>query len=502
MGLVRVRNLAILIPALIAIIFVAITALAGHTSEPRQRAAFLSPIEPLTIITGKTPAQIALGTSQRFYQRAPVVVVTPAADVEAQRLAVAAATTLRAPVLVDDASIGAELRRLSAEQILVIGAVTKTSITMSGRIDVVPTSAAVNRAVDTITDGEVFAAAKAPASTAIVVTRSPQHDVVALATARNAGATIVALPGGDPRRAPAAATLLRQRKNSPVVALGDDFRGDFVYTLSAARTAPQQIGGGYFFFPGRHLVALYGHPGMGALGVLGEKGINAGIARAKRTAKQYQRFTKKPVVPAFEIIATIASSGAGKDKNYSAEASVAVLRPWVRAANKAGVYVVLDLQPGRSDFLSQAKRYESLLAMPNVGLALDPEWRLKKNQKHLRQIGSVNVAEINRTSDWLANLTRKHSLPQKLLILHQFQAQMIRGRSRLDNTHPELSLLLHVDGQGSQPAKKSTWKLLHRGAPRGVFWGWKNFYDEDQPMLSPRKTWTKVRPRPEFISYQ
>lgn len=81
-------------------------------------------------------------------------------------------------------------------------------------------------------------------------------------------------------------------------------------------------------------------------------------------------FAKRPVIPTFEIIATIAS--ASKDKDYSSVASVAKLRPWVQAAQRAGVYVVLDAQPGRSDFLSQAKRYASLLKMPNVGVAHQP----------------------------------------------------------------------------------------------------------------------------------
>ena len=40
------------------------------------------------------------------------------------------------------------------------------------------------------------------------------------------------------------------------------------------------------------------------------------------------------------------------------------------------MYVVLDLQPGYTDFLAQAQRYEEFLAQPHVGLALDPEWRL------------------------------------------------------------------------------------------------------------------------------
>ncbi|HEY1118272.1 MAG TPA: hypothetical protein VGE43_11250, partial [Acidimicrobiales bacterium] len=40
-------------------------------------------------------------------------------------------------------------------------------------------------------------------------------------------------------------------------------------------------------------------------------------------------------------------------------------------------------------------RYESLLSLPNVGLALDPEWRLAPDEVHLQQIGSVTAAEVN-----------------------------------------------------------------------------------------------------------
>ncbi|MDQ2965934.1 MAG: hypothetical protein M3R57_08810, partial [Chloroflexota bacterium] len=200
--------------------------------------------------------------------------------------------------------------------------------------------------------------------------------------------------------------------------------------------------------------------------------------------------------------ATVASSGAGKDKNYSNETAISALRPLIDAAGKAGVYVILDLQPGRSDFLSQAKRYRSLLERPYVGLALDPEWRLTRKQKPLRQIGSVQASEINRTSRWLAALTRKHTLPQKVFVLHQFSLSMIKHRSRLDIDHAELATVIHVDGQGSQPDKQGTWRALHHGAPKGVFWGWKNFVDEDKPMLNVLKTWHNVKPRPDLISYQ
>ena len=427
------------------------------------------------------------------------MVVARPDDPAGQALAAGAATELRVPILLDDPALASELTRLRTEQVLAVGDIENLD---PERVSATATPTSVHRAIGTVKDGDVFSRSPAQHTDVLVVTRAAPHDRIALINAGLAGATILEIPGGDPRRDPSAAKVFKDRPDSPVVTLGPTFGRNFSYALAVVRTAPQQPGGGYFVFPGRTMVALYGYPGSKALGVLGEQSLTASITRARRTAAKYQRLSKAPVVATFEIIATVASSAAGKDKDYSSEASVATLRPWVTAASKAGMYVVLDLQPGRSDFLSQAKRYESLLAMPHVGLALDPEWRLTRHQKPLRQIGSVKIEEINRTATWLADLTHKHSLPQKLLVLHQFQTRMIQGRGRLDMSHPELSILIHVDGQGSQPAKQGTWKAIHKGAPKGVSWGWKNFYDEDKPTLSVKKTWSKVKPRPEFISYQ
>jgi hypothetical protein len=248
-------------------------------------------------------------------------------------------------------------------------------------------------------------------------------------------------------------------------------------------------------------VALYGHPGTRALGALGEQGAAATIRRVQRLAARYRPHTQRRVVPALEIIATIASRSAGADGDYSAESSVAKLRPLVEAARRAGVYVVLDLQPGRSDFLTQAQRYRELLLEPHVGLALDPEWRLRPGERHLQQIGSVSAAEVNRVIDWLAGLTREAGLPQKMLLLHQFRTSMIRDRASLDLSAPEIAAVVQMDGLGSQPAKRATWAAIRRGAPPGLAFGWKNFIDEDRPMLSPRAT-MRVRPQPVWVSYQ
>jgi len=271
---------------------------------------------------------------------------------------------------------------------------------------------------------------------------------------------------------------------------------------AAPAPRPAQLpGGGRVLFPGHLLVALYGHPGAPGLGVLGHQDLSASITRARRTAAPYRALSKVPVVPAFEIIATVAEASPGPDGDYSAATPVADLLPWVRRASAAGLYVILDLQPGRASLLAQAKLYQSLLKLPNVGLALDAEWKLQPGQTPLRQIGSVNISEVNGVVRWLAALTSRYQLPQKLLVLHQFRLSMIQNERRLDTSHHDLAILFHMDGQGSPMAKQQTWAAVTKAAPRGVFFGWKDFYTKDHPMLDPRQTITRT-PRLSMISYQ
>jgi len=338
----------------------------------------------------------------------------------------------------------------------------------------------------------------------VVVLASPvEADRAATATARGAGTRVHVLAVPDPRTDSAAIAGLSERGPGAVVALGEAFGTPELLRrrVDAATTGVELPGGGQLLFPSRRLVALYGVPGAPSLGVLGEQPLEATLARAKAVAADYAPLSDVPVVPALEIIATVASDAAGGDGNYSSEDSVEDLLPWIQAADAAGVYVVLDLQPGHTDFLTQAKRYAELLAFPNVGLALDPEWRLRPGQRHMAQIGSVGVGEVNQVVSWLGDLTRDRKLPQKLLILHQFRLSMISDRASLDMSREELAVLIHVDGNGSQPQKQSTWRTLTATPPAGSWLGWKNFYDEDPPPYPPAETMA-VTPTPFFVSYQ
>lgn len=452
-----------------------------------------TPSKAVDVIDSATSAESSVQISARLFARSPVAVLVDRRGGAAQQIAIQSATTLGVPVLVDDPTAPAELTRLKAKTVLTFGRTRAVPGARPIPVDAEQAAAQV---------GALDAPHVTHAVDAIVATRSLTANAVAVATAKIAGATVVELPDADPRTSPAVAKQFRTRPDTPVIAMGRPFARGFAYSVDIVRHDVKQPTGGHLALPGKHYTAMYGHPGAPQLGVLGEQGVSASVKRVEKLAAKYRRVGKGTFVPTFEIIATVASAGAGKDKDYSSEASIKTLTPLVDAAEKAGIYVILDLQPGRTDFLTQAKRYRSLLERPHVGLALDPEWRLKSKQKHLVQIGSVHISEINRTADWLADLTRKKLLPQKLFVVHQFSLQMIKNRSQLDTSHAELATVIHVDGSGPQGAKQGTWRVLRHDAPPVAGWGWKNFIDEDEPMLSVPQTWRSVRPRPDLITYQ
>ena len=260
--------------------------------------------------------------------------------------------------------------------------------------------------------------------------------------------------------------------------------------------------GGTNLIPTYRFVALYGSPAFPSLGSLGEQDLEQSVARVKELASQYQPLSDETVIPSFEIITTIASAGLTENNDYSQELDPSTIKPWIDKAKEQGIYVVLDLQPGRTSFLTQVKQYESLLLEPHVGLAVDPEWRLQtEKDRHLVRTGSVTADELNQTSTWLANLVAENKLPQKLFIIHQFKQSMVTNRETLDISREELAYLVHVDGFGKLSSKTETWNVIKEGLPANVYLGWKNFFDEDKPTPTPEQTMSQD-PKPWFISYQ
>lgn len=467
-----------------------------------------------TSVLAGAPDQVAEGVAGKLLAAAPVVVVSRPDRPASLATAVRSALLAHAPLLLTagktssgraaparpsgpaSAALRSQIREMRPRIVLAAGLAGPALAGQLPGIRVVSSPAALPA---------TRAATPALSHLALLV-RSGTPDAATLAavtTARAAGAQVIAVHGGDPRADPAAIAALRAAQPRQVLAIGTGFGSPSLLAsrLAVARTGVQLPGGGQVLFPGHLVVALYGHPGAPALGVLGHQGLAASIARARQVAAPYRKLSSVPVVPAFEIIATVAEGSPGPDGDYSYATPVTELRPWVRRATAAGMYVILDLQPGRASLLAQAKKYQSLLELPGVGLALDAEWKLQPGQKPLRQIGSVSIGEVNSVVRWLAGLTARYRLPQKLLVLHQFRLSMIRDERQLDTSHDDLAILVHMDGQGTPAVKQQTWAAVTRAAPAGVFFGWKDFYVKDHPMLDPRQTIART-PRLSMVSYQ
>jgi hypothetical protein len=478
----------------------------GRTSAappPPPVAATRAPSAADAVLADGAPATLTAAFARTLFTRAPVVVVSSAAGT-ALKTAEQAAQAGHAPLLLAAQSTAAAMTKLAAAaRALHPVAVLDEGLPPAAQRKL----AALLPGVKVTVRAAALPATGTPAPlshVAVLVPARPSAPVSAVdATARAAGATVVAVTGTDPRADPAAVTALARLRPDAVVAIGAGFgpAARLASRIAVAQTGRQLPGGGQVLFPGHRLVALYGHPETPGLGVLGQQDLTASIARARRLAAAYRPLSRVPVVPAFEIIASVAEASPGRDGTYSYRTPVSELLPWVRAATADGLYVVLDLQPGRASLLAQAKYYQSLLALPDVGLALDAEWKLQPGQKPLRQIGHVSIGEVNGVVSWLAALTAAHHLPQKLLVLHQFQLAMLTGERHLDTSHDDLAIVIHMDGQGTPAVKQGTWNAVTAAAPPGVFFGWKNFLVKDHPMLTPGQTMTKS-PAPVMISYQ
>ena len=270
-------------------------------------------------------------------------------------------------------------------------------------------------------------------------------------------------------------------------------------TVPPPAPQPRTLPGGAtsIFGDGRFLVAYYGTAETGALGVLGETSPEQMARRVRRAAAPFER-RRQPTQIVFELIVSIADRYAGPGHDYSHDIPRAEVQKYIDAAHRHDALLLLDIQPGRSDFLTAAKRWAWALKDPYVGLALDPEWRMGKNGVPGARIGSVGASEVNRVSAWLRDLVADNALPQKLFVLHQFRTDMI---DRIGAIEPRRGLVMvqHVDGFGTPGQKLATYHAVAR--PRQFFMGFKLFYDEDVHRMSAADV-RRINPKVRFVSFQ
>ena len=286
-----------------------------------------------------------------------------------------------------------------------------------------------------------------------------------------------------------------------VTGAGTGDRGPAGNVEPEAATIAELPRGGTELLPRYRLVGYYGAPQAEGLGALGIGSPASASKELDRQAREYEGAKDgRPVLPFLELLATVANADPGEDGLYRTRQPRRIIQRYLDQARADRSLLVLDIQPGRSDFPSEMRRLAPFLAEPDVGLALDPEWLVAEGEVPGQVLGSVDASEVNRITRELARVVAENDLPQKLLIVHRFTADMIGGVERL-KSYPGVALVLDIDGFGAPAEKIAKYNELKVRSASGLFNGFKLFYEEDTARMSPADV-LKLKPPPDVVVYE
>lgn len=260
--------------------------------------------------------------------------------------------------------------------------------------------------------------------------------------------------------------------------------------------------GGRAIFPDHRLVGFCGTPGAPALGEL--QGNLAVKSKSLVTYAEKYAGNDRKVLPVYELIAVIVQSGAGADGKYRRRVDDATVDTYLRLARESKGILLLNIQPGQSDFLTEVKQFEKYLRQPDIGLALDPEWAMKSGQRPGKFFGQTTGAEINSVAEYLSKVIADDDLPEKALVFHHVNRHVVKDGATI-KAHAGVVVIDSVDGLGPKWSKIETYNNLMQIMPAGVHAGFKLFFDEDRrngnQLMTPREV-LGLKPAPEYVMYE
>jgi hypothetical protein len=257
--------------------------------------------------------------------------------------------------------------------------------------------------------------------------------------------------------------------------------------------------------PFKRIVAYYGNFLSTKMGVLGEYPADEMLKRLQAEVEKWEDADPTtPVMPAIDYIAVTAQGSAGADGKYRARMSDSQIDHALDLAAQLNGIVILEIQAGLSNLPSELPELEKYLKMPQVHLALDPEFYMKTGNPPGTVIGTMDATDINYAANYLANLVRENNLPPKILVVHRFTYAMVTNYKEITPL-PEVQIVMDMDGWGS-PAKKYTTYSKILAVEPVQFTGFKLFYKNDilppsTRMMTPEEI-MNLKPRPIFIQYQ
>jgi len=257
--------------------------------------------------------------------------------------------------------------------------------------------------------------------------------------------------------------------------------------------------------PFNRIVAYYGNLYSKKMGVLGEYPEAEMLQKLEIEVKRWEEADPlTPVTPALHYIAVVAQNSPGDDGKHRFRMPNSEIEKVLAMAARINAIIFLDIQVGFSDVETEIPLLEKYLKMPQVHLAIDPEFSMKGHLRPGKVVGTLDAADINFASDYLANLVRENNLTPKILIIHRYTQKMVTNYNKI-KILPEVEVVMNMDGWGVEAKKINTYQQFIYKEPV-QFTGFKLFYKNDtlnpgSVIMTPSNL-LKLSPQPIYIQYQ
>jgi hypothetical protein len=253
--------------------------------------------------------------------------------------------------------------------------------------------------------------------------------------------------------------------------------------------------------PQRRIVAYYGNPLTGLMGVLGEQPLTDTAQRLRRQAQAYaDADPRRPVQPAFEVITPVAQDKPGLDGLFRLRMAPDVLDDVAAVAEREHLLLILDVQIGQSTVADELRPLLPYLRRPYVHLALDPEFAITDRRgKPGEVIGRLDATDVNLAIQVLEDVIAADRLPPKVLIVHRFLEGMLTNYAAVHPT-PSVQVVVDMDGFGAPHVKLDKYQTFVREQTI-QYGGVKLFLKHDAPLWSPADV-LGLDPAPDVVIYQ
>lgn len=272
------------------------------------------------------------------------------------------------------------------------------------------------------------------------------------------------------------------------------------------KNAPLPLPGA--ILPFHRVVAYYGNLYSNRMGALGKWPKQEMIPRLLEEVKKWNEADSViKAIPSLHYIATTAQGAPGKDGKFRYRMPYNQIDTILNWAKEINAIVFIDVQIGLSDLQSEIPHFEKYLSLPNVHLAIDPEFAMngKGGKRPGTVIGTMAASDINWVGDYLVSLVKKNNLPPKIFMIHRFTQGMVPEAEKI-KLHPELQVVMDMDGWGPPDLKKGSYRYWIYEHPV-QFTGFKLFYVNDteksgQKEMMTRQQILSLKPAPVYIQYQ